>query len=132
MKKLISLIGALAFALWMVPTTAVAGECTSGLCGTPDQSGGGCGCASGATGGAGVLAVMLAQAEPSAGEITPHTGHAISQVIGGLNLELLQSLPTQLELEPPETDFASGITYEANGEFLEHVHREDLDQPELL
>ena len=32
----------------------------------------------------------------------------------------------------PETDFASGITYEANDEFLEHVHREDLDQPELL
>ena len=31
----------------------------------------------------------------------------------------------------PETDFASGITYEVDDDFLEHAHREDLDQPEL-
>lgn len=31
----------------------------------------------------------------------------------------------------PETDFASGITYEVDDAFLEHAHREDLDQPEL-
>jgi hypothetical protein len=49
MKKLISLLGAIAFALWMAPATAMAqgAECTGGLCGTPDQSGGGCGCGCG-------------------------------------------------------------------------------------
>lgn len=31
----------------------------------------------------------------------------------------------------PETDFASGITYEVDDAFLEHAHRKDLVQPEL-
>lgn len=31
----------------------------------------------------------------------------------------------------PETDFAAGITYEVDDDFLEHAHREEFAQPEL-
>ena len=31
----------------------------------------------------------------------------------------------------PDPAIASGITYEIDLDFLEHAHREDLDQPEL-
>ncbi len=49
MKKLFSMLAAIAFALCMAPVTASAGggECSGGLCGTPNQSGGACGCGCG-------------------------------------------------------------------------------------
>lgn len=49
MKTLIMFASAFTLALgaWFIPQAAQAGECTSGLCGTPDQSGGGCGCGCG-------------------------------------------------------------------------------------
>jgi len=42
-----SLVFLLSLSLSFVASHAAAGECTSGLCGTPDQSGGGCGCGCG-------------------------------------------------------------------------------------
>jgi uncharacterized protein (TIGR03382 family) len=49
MKKLVSLLGAMAFTVAFVPVSALAqgAECSGGLCGTPNQSGGGCGCGCG-------------------------------------------------------------------------------------
>jgi hypothetical protein len=49
MKKLISILGAMAFAVAFMPISALAqgAECNGGLCGTPNQSGGGCGCGCG-------------------------------------------------------------------------------------
>ncbi len=49
MKKLLSILGAMTFAVAFMPLSALAqgGECPGGLCGTPNQSGGGCGCGCG-------------------------------------------------------------------------------------
>jgi len=49
MKKLLSILGVMAFALAFMPVSALAqgGECGGGLCGTPNQSGGGGGCGCG-------------------------------------------------------------------------------------
>jgi hypothetical protein len=49
MKKLLSILGAMAFVVAFMPVSALAqgAECPGGLCGTPNQSGGGCGCGCG-------------------------------------------------------------------------------------
>ncbi|OGQ85617.1 MAG: hypothetical protein A2289_01670 [Deltaproteobacteria bacterium RIFOXYA12_FULL_58_15] len=49
MRKLVNILGAIAFAVAFIPVSAMAqgAECTGGMCGTPDQSGGGCGCGCG-------------------------------------------------------------------------------------
>ncbi|MEO0592479.1 MAG: thrombospondin type 3 repeat-containing protein [Myxococcota bacterium] len=47
MKFVVSIAGMALAALAFTPATALAGECSAGFCGTPDQSGGGCGCGGG-------------------------------------------------------------------------------------
>jgi hypothetical protein len=51
MKKLFTIVVAVTLAVFMVGPAAAQdeapGECTTGLCGTPDESGGGCGCGCG-------------------------------------------------------------------------------------
>ncbi len=49
MRQLISILGAMAFAIAFLPNVAFGqgAECSGGLCGTPNQSGGGCGCGCG-------------------------------------------------------------------------------------
>ena len=41
------------------------------------------------------------------------------------------SSPSQTPRQVPDPDPESGVTYEADPEFLEHARREDLEQPNL-